>query len=235
MPGLFAGQEVAAMLGAIEALAALPPEACIGRQMVYFEEDVRQEGCKVLSRIEKFVEYSPVLQRVTEDPRLLRPLRQMLGDEPVLFKEKINFKMPGGQGFEPHQDIQPGWDAYADYFVSVLITIDPSTEENGCLELAPGHHTRGLIGEKWKPLHGGQLDGVVFIKCPTRPGDVVLFDCFVPHQSAPNRTDRPRRNLYLTYNRRAAGDHRLRYYADKRASFPPDYEREPGKEYRYRV
>ena len=28
---------------------------------------------------------------------------------------------------------------------------------------------------------------------------------------------------------------RLRYYADKRKSYPPDIEREAGKEYRYRV
>ena len=41
--------------------------------------------------------------------------------------------------------------------------------------------------------------------------------------------------LYVTYNRRADGDHRLRYYADKRRSFPPDCEREPGREYVYRV
>jgi hypothetical protein len=33
----------------------------------------------------------------------------------------------------------------------------------------------------------------------------------------------------------SAGDHLERYYADKRASYPPDIERDPDKEYRYRV
>ena len=51
----------------------------------------------------------------------------------------------------------------------------------------------------------------------------------------PNLTDRPRRALYVTYNRAADGDHRARYFAEKRANFPPDIEREPGKEYRFRV
>ena len=41
--------------------------------------------------------------------------------------------------------------------------------------------------------------------------------------------------LYITYNRRSAGDYRVRYYADKRKSFPPDIEREPGVEYKFRV
>jgi hypothetical protein len=41
--------------------------------------------------------------------------------------------------------------------------------------------------------------------------------------------------MYITYNRRAEGDQRARYYADKRESYPPDCEREAGKEYVFRV
>ncbi len=44
-----------------------------------------------------------------------------------------------------------------------------------------------------------------------------------------------RRVLYITYNRQSAGDHRARYFADKRKSFPPDVEREPGRTYTFRV
>ena len=48
-------------------------------------------------------------------------------------------------------------------------------------------------------------------------------------------TDGKRRVLYVTYNAASAGDHREQYYADKRASFPPDIERDPKKEYVFRV
>jgi 2-aminoethylphosphonate dioxygenase len=143
--------------------------------------------------------------------------------------------LPGGGGFEPHQDIQPGWDDYCPYFISVLVTIDESTVENGCLELAAGYHKQGMLGEKWKPLTDAQLAGVEFVKYPMSPGDVAFFDCFVPHQSKPNLTSRQRRNLYLTFNRAADGDHRHNYFADKRKSYPPDYEREPGKQYVFKV
>ena len=61
------------------------------------------------------------------------------------------------------------------------------------------------------------------------------FDSFVPHASADNLTERPRRVLYLTYNRASDGDHRAVYYRDKHASFPPDIDRVPGKEYVFRV
>jgi hypothetical protein len=63
----------------------------------------------------------------------------------------------------------------------------------------------------------------------------VFFDSFVPHRSPPNSSLLPRRLLYVTYGRAADGDRREEYFADKRASYPPDVERVPGREYRYRV
>ena len=48
-------------------------------------------------------------------------------------------------------------------------------------------------------------------------------------------SDTTRRLYFATYNRRSAGDHLARYYADKRMAFPPDIEREPGKDYVFRV
>ena len=55
------------------------------------------------------------------------------------------------------------------------------------------------------------------------------------HAWGPNLTEGRRRVLHITYNRRSAGDHRVRYYADKRASFPPDIERDPTRTYTFRV
>ena len=231
--GAFTGEEAAAHARAIEALAAQRLEP--GRQMVYYEDSLVEPGARVLSRIEKFVEWDGDLAHLVFDDRIVGPASALLGDRAVLFKEKINFKMPGGGGFTPHQDIQPGWDRYAPYFLSVLIAVDPNTIENGCLELAAGHHRRGMIGRKWEPLEGEELAGVEFVPYPMAPGDVVFFDCFVPHQSQPNATDRPRRNVYLTFNRESDGNFRDQYFADKRQSFPPDNERQPGAAYTFRV
>jgi hypothetical protein len=63
----------------------------------------------------------------------------------------------------------------------------------------------------------------------------MFFDSFTPHRSGPNLTDTARRVLYATYNRAAEGDHRVRYFADKRKNFPPDIERDPNKTYVFRV
>ena len=162
-------------------------------------------------------------------------LQAALLDEPaVLFKEKINFKMPGGGGFKPHQDSQAGWEAYASYFITAVVSIDRSTVENGCLQIAAGHQRRGLF-RAWEPLSDADMAGMTFVECPTEPGDIVLFDSYTPHASEPNRSAGIRRLYFATYNRLSEGDHIERYYADKHRSYPPDIDREPGRRYVFRV
>src|SRR5262249_52363490 len=146
-----------------------------------------------------------------------------------------NFKLAGGGGFEPHQDAQAGWDEYASLFVTAAVAVDPADLANGCLELARWAHRRERIGPLWKPLGPEHLAGIDFDPLPMAAGDAVFFDSYVPHRSGPNRTSEGRRLLYITYNRAAEGDQRARYYADKRRSYPPDCEREPGKQYEYKV
>lgn len=86
----------------------------------------------------------------------------------------------------------------------------------------------------WTPL-GAAIAEDAYVACPTRRGDVVFFDSYAPHRSQPNAHSAPRRVLYVTYNAASAGDQRARYYADKRESYPPDCERDPDREYVYRV
>jgi len=205
-----------------------------GRHMVYYEDSLTAPGTRVLSRIENFCPYHVGFDRLFNSGPVFEALAVLLGEPAVMFKDKINFKMPGAGGFEPHQDVQAGWDTYADLHISMLVSIDNATAENGCLEIAAGWHDRGLIGDSWKPL-GDAVPDAAYKACPTQSGDVVIFDSLVPHRSFANTTDAARRILYVTYNRLCAGDHRQRYYADKRASYPPDCERESGKEYVYRV
>ena len=116
-----------------------------------------------------------------------------------------------------------------------MVSIDATTVANGCLEVAPGAHDRGQIGDSWRPLEDGEVSPDAYVAIETAPGDAVFFDSYAPHRSAANETDQARRVLYFTYNRASEGDQLARYYADKRASFPPDIERDPDKEYVFRV
>jgi ectoine hydroxylase-related dioxygenase (phytanoyl-CoA dioxygenase family) len=210
---------------------AIAPEIS-GRHWVYREASVTQPERRVIQRIENFCPFHAGFSALIEHGALPRWTAALMGAPVVLFKDKINFKMPGGAGFQPHQDQQAGWSKYAPIFVTAMVSIDAATAENGCLEIAPRRLAEGLIGEEWTPLRQEQL---ALQSLPTEPGDAVFFDSFVPHGSKPNLTERARRVLYLTFNLAAHGDQRLRYFADKHVAFPPDVDREANKSYVFRV
>jgi len=233
VPGLFDAEEMRQISAWTDELQAMLEKP--GHIMMYFEPSLLRPGERVLQRIENFCPFHPGFAALCDGDKLCGFASRLLGEPAVLFKDKINFKLPGGDGFKPHQDQQAGWSTYADLFITAMVSIDPTTEENGCLELCAGQHTRGLLGDEWKPLTDDDMRRLGARPVPTRSGDAVFFDSYTPHASGPNLTDERRRVLYITYNRRSAGDHRVRYYADKRASFPPDIERDPTRTYTFRV
>ena len=231
--GFFTPAETAAIAAWTEELLAMPEVP--GEHMVYYERSLKDPNLKVVQRIENFCPYHPPFDDLVRGDRLENAAAQLLGGEAVLFKEKINFKMPGGAGFEPHQDQQAGWSSFAPMFVTALVCIDKATALNGCLEMTDAPRFAGLIGQEWTPLTDAEMANFSLISVPTEPGDVLFFDSYAPHASKPNLTDKARRILYLTYNLKADGDHRDRYFAEKRANFPPDIERAAGAEYKFRV
>ena len=204
----------------------------VNKYMMYFEESKLEKGKRILSRMEDIEPFHKGFSELFVRGEIQKITSQLFNEKALLFKDKINFKMPGGDGFKAHQDVQAGWDRYAKLHITALLSIDPSTTENGCLEIAAGNHERELVGEQWKPLEEDTLD---YISVPTNPGDTIFFDSYIPHRSGPNMTDEKRRVLYVTYNAVSEGDHRRKYYADKRLNYPPDIERDPNKEYVFRV
>lgn len=143
-------------------------------------------------------------------------LSELFGEPAILFKEKINYKHPGGGGFAPHQDA-PAY-RFVDHHISCMVPIDDATERSGCLYFSPGHD-QGLL-----PNEGGRIDAewlrtARWEAVEARPGDLIVFDSYAPHKSGTNQSDHSRRVMYLTYNAASKGDFRETYYADKRAEF----------------
>lgn len=231
--GLFSVEEAARIAHWTEEVCAWPEVP--GRHMVYYEKSLLDPSTKVIQRVENFCPYHPQFDALVRGGRLLAAVEQLLDSPAVLFKEKVNFKKAGGAGFEPHQDQQAGWSSYAPIFVTALVSIDRATLRNGCLEMSDAPRYAGMIGQEWVPLTPAEMASFNLVSIETEPGDVLFFDSYAPHGSQPNLTDAQRRILYLTYNASAHGDHRQQYFADKRASFPPDVEREAGKDYTFRV
>ncbi len=201
-----------------------------GKWMKYFEPG--PDGQRQLCRVENFLAYHSALAELVNGQAMLGLVTELLGEPAILFKEKINYKLPGGAGFAPHQDAPAFTTFNQSRHLTAMLSVDATTPDNGCLEFAahPGFGKSLPLADdltiapeiarelRWTPL-------------PTQPGDLLLFDSYLPHRSAGNQSAAARRALYLTYAKAAEGDHRLEYYARKRAAFPPDVEREPGREY----
>jgi|GEM_PF-2608426 len=109
--GAFPVEQMNAIAAWTDELLAMPEES--GKHWVYHEPSLVDDGEDLVSRIENIGPFHPGFRQLSDV--LKAPVGQLIGEEAVLFKEKINFKMPGGDGFKPHQDSQAGWDRYADF------------------------------------------------------------------------------------------------------------------------
>jgi ectoine hydroxylase-related dioxygenase (phytanoyl-CoA dioxygenase family) len=230
--GLYSPAETADIARWTQEVAGSPEVP--GADWKYFERSAADDT-RILCRIENFVPFHEPFGRLITQRRMQQAVSELFGEPAVLFKDKINFKLPGGDGFKAHQDAQAGWDAYASLHITAMVAIDETNEANGSLEMLPGQHREGLLGEQWAPLEDDHTGHQPYQPVHCQPGDAVFFDSYAPHRSQPNRTDQPRRVLYITFNRASEGDHRAAYYADKHRNYPPDIERDPARDYQFKV
>ena len=190
-----------------------------------FFETSETTGESIMVRIEDiFGGHNPDFAErlISSDARVC--LDQLLGEAPVLFKEKINFKLPGCRADNLHQDQAAGWNRYTDYFITMGIVVDENRLDNAALSfMTSGNYERSLMSPEWEPLSEDDPPyepGDEYDLLEADPGDVIFFDCYVPHGSPPNRSECSRRNIFLTFNRVSDGDMRAQYYADKAKSYP---------------
>src|ERR1044071_284856 len=139
VPGLFDAEEARQIAAWTDEVQAQPETP--GRAMMYFEPSLLDPAQRVLQRVENFCPFHPGFAALCDGPRPRGALPPLCGGPAVLFKDKITFKLPGGDGFKPHQDQQAGWSVYADLFITAMVSIDDTTADNGCLDPAGGQHT----------------------------------------------------------------------------------------------
>ena len=201
-------------------------EPAEGEEAKYYEKSPIT-GENILVRVENFLgDHSPEFSELLLPPKATECLSELLGEEPVLFKEKANYKMPGCRADKLHQDQAAGWNAYGDFYITMGIVVDPNRKENAALSfMNSGNYEKKLMSDEWQPLSEDDPpyapeDEYVLLEAD--PGDVIFFDSFVPHGSPPNTGDKSRRNIFLTFNRKSGGDKRAQYYKDKWSNYAPN-------------
>jgi ectoine hydroxylase len=146
-------------------------------------------------------------------PRIVDTAERLLGGPVYHYQSKLTAKEPRvGGAWEWHQDY--GYWYYNGCLrpdlLSMMVALDRTTRENGCLQIVKGSHKLGRIDHV--PLTPGQneadparMEAILarheIVHCELEPGDVLIFHCNALHRSDANRSDKRRWTLLVCYNR----------------------------------
>lgn len=216
LESFFSPQEVEVFNQETERLAAC-------EEIKNSEYTFTEVGTEIVRSIFSVQKFSPVLDRLSRDKRILDIIHYLVGDSVYIHQSRINFK-PGfsGTGFYWHSDFET-WhieDGMPEMrAVSAMISLTENTEYNGPLMAIPGSHKKfvSCLGETPKDHYKESLkdqryglpdratmtefveeNGLVTFK--GSPGSVVFFDCNTIHGSNNNISPVPRINIFFVYN-----------------------------------
>lgn len=175
------------------------------------------ESGPALCRSENLIPFHNGLRDLLTLGRLPNFASRLLGEQAVLYKEKINYKQPGGAGYAPHQDA-PAY-PFVDRHVSAMVAVDDATVANGCLEVVSGAHHDLLDTDETGCIRPEVVEALVWDPVEVQAGQTLWFHSRAPHRSGSNTSSVPRRALYPTYNALSEGDLRENYYREKLATF----------------
>lgn len=216
MPDLFFEAESNHLLQEAERL-----RECARRERA--EEAILEPGGGAVRSVFAVHRSSEIFARVSEEPRVLEMVREILGDQVYVHQSRLNFKPAfKGREFYWHSDFET-WHAEDGMprmrALSLSLSLTPSLTTNGPLMVIPGshntfiacagetppdHYQQSLVKQQIGVPDEATLEMLAKrrgIKAPTGgAGSAVLFDCNIVHGSNGNITPFPRTNLFIVYN-----------------------------------
>ena len=167
-------------------------------------EDSHSPEAPRVRRVKLPHKISQVFAELTRSDWILAPVRDLIGPNLRLHNSKLNMKSAGyGAAVEWHQD----WAFYPhtnDDILAVGVIIDDMDRENGPLMVFPGshrgpiydHHAEGVFaGAISLAANGLDMKDAAQLTGPA--GSITLHHVRALHGSAPNRSPRDRRMLFL--------------------------------------
>ncbi len=144
--------------------------------------------------------------------RMVDTAEQLIGEPVYHYQSKLTAKDPfGGGAWEWHQDY--GYWYYNGCLrpdmLSMMIALDRSDRDNGCLQVVKGSHRLGRIdhlqvSEKQNSADPARMEHIIgqseIVHCELDPGDVLIFHANTLHRSDQNRSPNRRWTLIVCYN-----------------------------------
>ena len=193
--------------------AATPYELDGNRFVDKFEATIQFEhrpGSPALRVVEPVHHLHPAFTELVHDPRIVAPMRDLVGAARVaLWTDKLNFKPArSGSAFPWHQD-SPYWmhDCdHVDQLVNVMVCIDAALPGTGRLRFLAGSHQRGMLRgcDDERQLagfytHPEEVNRYQEFAVTAPGGSLIFFSAHVVHGSRPNTAATDRKGVVLTY------------------------------------
>ena len=224
VPAVFSQAEIKRMKEACDRLLDL----CINSTLALGEHNARLDvrnraGQLNVRKVQPVNDASEYLEEVSRDERLLGPMRQiMLGHDPILMEEKLNYKQlikqqidfthfnTGGRTPEDFFPLHHDWgyyrrEGYPKNIVSSALTIDDSDLDNGPLRVVPGTHKLDIPTIDPDPAsNNGRVEESLYGESERKPlvvpaGSVMFFHSMLLHDSVENHSGRPRRIMIYSH------------------------------------
>jgi ectoine hydroxylase-related dioxygenase (phytanoyl-CoA dioxygenase family) len=234
LPNTFSPTEVAELQAEADYLLEVMVNASLaqGRTSRRLDICTSEDGTQVVRKLQPVNDTSLRFSRLASDERVLGPLRELMGDEPVLMEEKLNYKQPLptpvkalktqplNDSFPVHND----WAYYAEEnypqtTLSSAVLLDDFTPESGPLRMWPGTHRKHLEHEgegNGLAVRPDLVDHAGGVDLIAPAGSFVVFSSLVVHNSRPNISGRPRRLMIYSHY-------------PKSADMPPDIRNNGGR------
>jgi phytanoyl-CoA hydroxylase len=168
-----------------------------------------EDGGYSVRRIFDPIARHPAFHDLVLNPKILDVVENLIGPDIQLHHTKLNLKPPSSREarFEWHQDY-PFFPHTNFDLLAVMVFLDDSTEENGCLSIIPGSHRWGPRNHLFAKdgAFSSQLedksileDRSRWVHVPVPAGGIELHHCNMLHSSTANRGTRPRSAMVIQY------------------------------------
>ena len=206
----------------VDEVGALRSDHTLTRAPLHVYEAHPRTAAAVLSRTEDFVPSHRGIGRLLRKGALQRLVTGLAGEPMILFKDKINYKPPGGAGYAAHQDgySHPRDGSPMPSYVA-MVAVDNFSLASGAPELAPdawvalGGTAARQRGQR-RSLSRAALETAAYEPLELRRGDVLVYDTNMPHRAPPNRSPHRRAALFAVFTPARLGDLRATYFAEER-------------------
>lgn len=168
---------------------------------------LREPSSQTVRSIYQVHRKSPAVDALVRDPRLLGPVRQILGGPVYVHQSRIDYKSGfDGSPFYWHSDFET-WHVEDGMprmrAVSVQIMLTENSSLNGPLMLIPGSHLHYVACVSGVPDRAS-LSALIKAGGIASPdggaGSMTLLDCNMMHGSNGNITPLPCTHLYIAFN-----------------------------------